>query len=438
MTQNKELRKVPASRASRAAQLGGLFTRVASNVALQGSKQLLSGTRPNLQSLLLTPKNIGHLADKLATMRGAAMKLGQLLSMDSGDILSPELSDILTRLRDNAHAMPHKQLVGVLAQNWGKDWVDNFAYFDLKPYACASIGQVHLAHDDSGKKLAVKIQYPGVRDSINSDVDNLGSLLKLTGILPDQVDLSELLSATKAQLAAEANYEQEAEFISLFVAHLDSAIFQLPTVHTLSNKNILVMGFIDGVPIETIGEMDQAERNWVVEHLFRLLFDELFKFKLMQTDPNFANYVYCTTSKKIGLLDFGATRRIGEQISQGYLGLFTALMAQSRDEVIQAAEQIGFFKQDIDADYLSQILGLFDIATMPLRTNEVYDFGKCELANTLKVRAMSMNKRKDQWHTPPVDALFIHRKIAGLYLLAKKLDAQVNVHQLFKRHVLTS
>ena len=438
MTQNKELRKVPASRASRAAQLGGLFTRVASNVALQGSKQLLSGTRPNLQSLLLTPKNIGHLADKLATMRGAAMKLGQLLSMDSGDILSPELSDILTRLRDNAHAMPHKQLVGVLAQNWGKDWVDNFAYFDLKPYACASIGQVHLAHDDSGKKLAVKIQYPGVRDSINSDVDNLGSLLKLTGILPDQVDLSELLSATKAQLAAEANYEQEAEFISLFVAHLDSAIFQLPTVHTLSNKNILVMSFIDGVPIETIGEMDQAERNWVVEHLFRLLFDELFKFKLMQTDPNFANYVYCTTSKKIGLLDFGATRRIGEQISQGYLGLFTALMEQSRDEVIQAAEQIGFFKQDIDADYLSQILGLFDIATMPLRTNEVYDFGKCELANTLKVRAMSMNKRKDQWHTPPVDALFIHRKIAGLYLLAKKLDAQVNVHQLFKRHVLTS
>ena len=195
----KKALKVPSSRVNRAGKIGSLLARVAGNVAYNGTKQLLSGSKPSMSDLLLTPNNLQKLADQLASMRGAAMKLGQLLSMDTGEILPEELSNILAKLRDNAHAMPHKQLIAILKSNWGDNWVDNFAYFNLTPLACASIGQVHIAHNDNGEKLAVKLQYPGVRDSINSDVDNLNRVIKLSGQIPRHIDLTPLLNETKKQ-----------------------------------------------------------------------------------------------------------------------------------------------------------------------------------------------------------------------------------------------
>ena len=230
---NKEL-KIPSSRAQRATKLGGLFARVAGNIAYQGTKELLKGNKPSISEMMLTPSNVTQLAEKLAAMRGAAMKLGQLLSMDAGELLPKELSDILAKLRDQAHAMPHKQLVTLLQTNWGDNWVDNFAYFNLKPFACASIGQVHIAHADDGTKLAVKLQYLGVRNAIESDVNNLGLLIKMSNLVPSHIDLDTLLNETKKQLLIEADYLQEAEFIAAFSQRLNKQYFQLPKVLSLT------------------------------------------------------------------------------------------------------------------------------------------------------------------------------------------------------------
>ena len=425
----KEL-KVPSSRFSRATKLGGLFAKVASNIAVNGTKQFVGGQKPTFSDLLLTPSNLQKLANELASMRGAAMKLGQLLSMDAGEFLSPELSQILATLRDNAYAMPHKQLVSILSDEWGKDWVNNFAYFNLKAFACASIGQVHIAHDDSGKKLAVKLQYPGVKDAIESDVANLGRILKVSGLIPKQVDLDTLLNKTAEQLANEANYIREAHYIDLFEKQLDSTCFALPKVHDLSNVNILVMSFIKGMPIEQTAELPPSVKNHITENLFSLFFNELFNLRLMQTDPNFANYVYDDNTQTIGLLDFGATREISADISSGYLALFKALYLEDKDQIERAARDIGFFKQHIDVEYLDKIIDLFKIASQPIRFNGEYDFSTCDIASILRIESQNINKQKDQWHTPPVDALFIHRKIAGLYLIAKRLNAKVNVQKL--------
>lgn len=205
-------RNLPTHRISRFSKFASLATRVAGNVIAEGTKQIAKGNRPKAKDLLLTPQNIARLTDQLAHLRGAAMKLGQMLSMDAGDILEPELAEILARLRSNADPMPSKQLNSVMVNALGEQWKSAFLAFNFKPIASASIGQVHQAYSDAGDNLAVKVQYPGIRKSIDSDVDNVGTLLKIVGLIPESVDYKGLLEEAKKQLHDEANYEREAQF----------------------------------------------------------------------------------------------------------------------------------------------------------------------------------------------------------------------------------
>ncbi len=148
-------RNLPTHRISRFSKFASLATRVAGNVIAEGTKQIAKGNRPKAKDLLLTPQNIARLTDQLAHLRGATMKLGQMLSMDAGDILEPELAEILARLRSNADPMPSKQLNSVMVNALGEQWKSAFLAFNFKPIASASIGQVHQAYSDAGDNLAV-------------------------------------------------------------------------------------------------------------------------------------------------------------------------------------------------------------------------------------------------------------------------------------------
>ncbi len=400
-------------------------------MVLEGAKQLSRGQKPQTANLLLTVKNVEQITNKLSHLRGAAMKLGQIVSMDAGELISPEFSAVLAKLRKEASPMPHKQLVTVLKNNWGENWLDEFSQFELRPFAAASIGQVHLAYLATGEKLAVKIQYPGVADSIESDVDNVATLLRLSGLLPSHLEITPLLEQAKKQLQDEANYQLESSYIEQYQAHLDADEFSLPQVYpNLSTPAILVMGYVDGRPIEYAVNQPQEVRNRIVEQLIRLFLQELFDFRLMQTDPNFANFLFDQETGKIGLLDFGATRAIPEHVSEGYLALIKAGLEGNSDSVESAAREIGFFKGELEQGYLANILKIFELACEPVQFNGAYDFAKSQLATRIKTIGLQIGKQTSQWHTPPVDALFIHRKVAGLYLLACKLEAKVNVNKL--------
>ncbi|MDP5291131.1 AarF/ABC1/UbiB kinase family protein [Oceanimonas sp. CHS3-5] len=421
--------KVPGHRLARMGHLASLATRVAGGMLGEGARRLAQGERPRARELLLTPANARRVGDQLARLRGAAMKVGQLLSMDAGDLLPPELAEILARLRAEGSPMPAAQLSAVLKQELGTDWQRHFAHFEFRPLAAASIGQVHKAWADDGEPLAVKIQYPGIADSINSDVDNVASLLKLSGLVPAGVDYQSLLAEAKQQLHAEADYELEARQLGRFNALLaNDDRFVLPQNRSdISTSRLLAMSFVEGQPIEGLAEQPEARRNHLLALLFELLFRELFEFNLVQTDPNFANFLY--QDERLVLLDFGATREYAPGFAQGYRRLFAAALADNEPAMEQALTDIGFFSQHILPAQKQAVIGMVRLACEPLQRDAPFDFGNSTLAQRLREAGTALSMRQDYWHSPPADALFLHRKIGGLYLLAARLGARVNVRK---------
>ncbi|MGD9870480.1 MAG: ABC1 kinase family protein [Thauera sp.] len=423
---------VPGGRLSRLARLGSLATGVAGGMLAEGARQLAAGKRPKARDLVLTPANARRVADQLAQLRGAAMKVGQLMSMDAGNLLPPELAEILARLREDARSMPMSQVVQVLETHWGKGWEQGFERFSFTPCAAASIGQVHRAHTHDGQELAIKLQYPGVRQSIDSDVDNVATLLRVSGLLPKALDLAPLLAEAKRQLHEEADYRREAESLDSFGRLLaDEADFVLPRALTaLTRSDILAMTWVDGAAVESLTDAAQPLRDRIASLLIGLLFRELFEFRLIQTDPNFANYRFDAASGRLVLLDFGATRPYAEPVVEAYRRLMAGTISGDRAAMSEAAQAIGYFQDDIHAHQREAVIDLFEIACEPLRHPGAYDFGTSDLALRLRDAGLKLSMERDFWHTPPADALFLHRKLGGLYLLAARLRARVDVSGL--------
>lgn len=429
---------VPGSRLSRLIRFGSLASGVASGMLAEGARQLAQGKRPALSDLLLTPGNVQRVANQLSQLRGAAMKVGQLLSMDAGDLLPRELSDILSRLRSDAHPMPMSQLVAVLNESWGKGWEGRFERFSFTPLAAASIGQVHAAQGKDGQRLAIKVQYPGVRESISSDVDNVATLLSISGLLPKGMDVAPLLEEAKRQLQDEADYLKEAEHLRHFHQLLaDSPDFLVPRAYTeFSSPTILVMSFVDGVAMESLEHAPQAERDRIIALLFGLLMREVFEFQCVQTDPNFANYRYQRDTGRMVLLDFGATRRYARNSTEAFRRLLIAGLREDRAAITDAALAVGYFQPETLPRHRALLTDLIAQACEPLRHQGAYDFAASDLAVRLRDAGWQLGADRDFWGSPPVDVLFLHRKVGGLYLLAAKLKARVNVRSLFEPYLV--
>ncbi|MCD9555311.1 AarF/ABC1/UbiB kinase family protein [Photobacterium carnosum] len=438
MNDKKQYAKVPSSRLSRLAKLGSLATKVASSMVAEGAKQLAAGHRPKMSELILTPTNVKRVADQLADLRGAAMKVGQLLSMDGGDLLPPQLTELLSRLQANAKPMPISQLNHSLEQQWGCDWQQQFSQFSFYPIAAASIGQVHKATTQDGRLLALKIQYPGINKSIDSDVNNVAMLLNISGLVPKQIDISELLNEAKKQLHAEADYLLEAQYVKQYRQLLASDTrYVLPNIaDDLTTEHILAMTFVGGIDVDKLVDQPQTVRDHVIELAFSLMFREVFEFRLVQTDPNFANYRYDIETQQLVLLDFGATRVYSEVIAEGYRQLMTGAVIDDQPQMLAALKQIGFLSQPIEPQAQQALLALCVQACEPLRYQGKYDFGQSNMMRRIRDVGSQLSMKQGYWHTPPADAVFLHRKLGGLYLLAAKLKARVDIHKIFLSHII--
>lgn len=429
--------RVPSGRLSRIARFGNMATGIAGSMLIDGAKQLANGRRPTVGELLMTPANALRVTLQLGQMRGAAMKLGQLISMDTGDFLPPELTEIFARLRADAQHMPPAQLNMVLTRHWGKDWRDQFIRFDEKPVAAASIGQVHRALTVDNQDVAIKVQYPGVRRSIDSDVDNVAALLRLSNVLPKTLDITSLLEEAKRQLHEEADYAREGDCLRQFGALLaDNPAFAVPAFYPpLSGKNVLAMSFIESVPIESMISAPQAERDRIMTLLIDLVLRELFEFRLMQTDPNFANYRYDPKTQQVVLLDFGASRTLPENVSQQYRALLNMGLAGSKEGVLAAVLDIGFMNAQTATQNSNEIDKLIETAIDMIQSPGRFDFSRTDFVNDMREEGMTIAADRRNWHIPPSDTLFVQRKLGGVFLLASRLKARVDVNSMLRRYI---
>lgn len=430
-------RAIPSSRAARLGAFGRLAGGVASGMLGEGARRLARGERPRMRDLVLTPGNVGRLADRLSHLRGAAMKLGQMISMDAGDLLPPELAAILAQLRSQAHRMPPEQLRRVLDSEWGPDWRRRFARFNATPIAAASIGQVHRATLPDGRELAIKVQYPGVRESIDSDVDNVATLLRVSGVLPRELDLAPLLTEAKRQLHEEADYEREAAQMTRFADWLDGhADYVVPRpLPELTTARVLAMDFIDGIPIEALADAPQEQRDAAMRDLMALVLREMFEFGAMQTDPNFANYRFQPDAGRLVLLDFGAARDVDPATAQGYRSLLSAGLSGDRDAVREAARAAGFLGEAAVARHRPLVDRMIDIVVTEMNRPGPFDFGDRGFVEVLREQGMEMAADRSTWHIPPVETLFVQRKVSGTALLAARLEARVDVRELVRPYL---
>jgi predicted unusual protein kinase regulating ubiquinone biosynthesis (AarF/ABC1/UbiB family) len=425
---------VPSGRVARLAKFGRLTGGIAGSMLLNGARQFASGERPSFSDLLLTPSNAKRMVAQLSQMRGAAMKLGQILSMDAGDLIPPELAKILAALRADATSMPKAQVEQVLVKSWGKDWAKRVKSFDFVPLASASIGQVHRATSKKGDLLAIKLQYPGVRMSIDSDVDNVASLLRFSGLVPSKMDLTGFLRDAKKQLHHEANYLREGAFLQRFGAKLaDDEAFLVPAWYeALSAPDLLTMSFVESFPIEDLVSAPQAARNKAVEALFGLFLRELFEFRMVQTDPNFANYRYDPDTEKIVLLDFGAVHEYSIAMVAQFRKLMKAALIKDRERMQAAAQALGYFDETTSFPQKAMLIEMFDIAFEAQCFEGDYDFGESDMATRLNPKGFELMKDRTFWKVPPTPVLLLQRKAAGLFLLAVRLRAKVNINRLVK------
>ncbi|MBC7480117.1 MAG: AarF/ABC1/UbiB kinase family protein [Pseudorhodobacter sp.] len=423
----KRAAPVPTGRTSRLFQMGSVVAGIAGGVVAGGLRQLATGQRPALADLLLTPSNALRLTEGLSHMRGAALKLGQMLSMDTGLVLSPQLTQILASLRDDAKHMPPKQLQGVLNAEWGAGWLKRFRRFDVRPFAAASIGQVHRAVTLDGHDLAIKVQYPGVRASIDSDVDNIATLMRLPGLLPRGMDVSPLLAEAKRQLHAEADYRAEAQHLVRFGALLEgSDTFVLPTLHAeLCTSQVLAMTYVESDPLDSLVDAPQALRDRVATALIDLVLRELFVFGAMQTDPNLANYRHDPDTGRIVLLDFGAVQPIAPDLAADFRALARVALDGGADATRDAMMRIGYFGPATAPHHQALIQSMFEVAMTPLRQDGPFDFGSSGLMERLRDMGLAIGNDRDLAHVPPAATLFLHRKIGGMYLMAARLRARV-------------
>jgi predicted unusual protein kinase regulating ubiquinone biosynthesis (AarF/ABC1/UbiB family) len=425
---------VPQSRLGRLARIGLAAGELAVGGAIEGLRRLGQPNDPKAGSPLFTATTARRLAERLSNLRGAAMKLGQLISLQGEEVLPPEFAQALAVLRSSAAPMPPEQLHRVLGREYGRGWEARFAEFSDEPIAAASIGQVHRARTRDGRDLALKIQYPGVARSIASDVDNVATLLRMAKVLPIDIDVPAIAGEAKRQLQQEADYLAEGRFLEKYARLVaGEPDLHVPRVHwDFTTPRVMAMDFVDGVPLESMAleGVAQKQRDRLGALLEHLMFRELFEFRVMQTDPNFANYLFQPASGQLVLLDFGATQVLSPTLVEKFRRITRAVIAKDRAAVAREAAAIGYLGRDAPRSHVEAAVDMILLVCEPLHHRGRYDFGASDLPARARDFGFDLAFKQGLMKAPPPETMFLHRKLAGMYLLVARLGSRIDVRSL--------
>jgi predicted unusual protein kinase regulating ubiquinone biosynthesis (AarF/ABC1/UbiB family) len=328
-----EAGKVPTGRIARTARVGGLVAGQGVRWAgMRTANRVRSPERAAAAQNERTAALVNQLVEQLGQMRGAAMKVGQVLSMVEFDGLPEDERDALqaklAELRDDVPPVPFSKLERLMRNELGGPLSRVFSEFDERAFAAASIGQVHRATTLDGADVVVKVQYPGVAEAVETDLRNAMLLLPLVKRLAPSLDAKALASELRERIVEELDYELEAQnqrrIERLRRGH---PFISVPVVNTaLSTRRVLVSQYIEGKRFEAVRRLDQGRRDGYGEIVFRFYFGLLYRDRIALGDPHPGNYLL-RTDGRVGFLDFGLLRDVSDARVSAERGIAGAVRA---------------------------------------------------------------------------------------------------------------
>ncbi len=378
-----------------------------------------------------------RIARTLGELKGAAMKIGQMASIGS-DVLPKELSEALAKLQRAAPPMPFSVIAGQIERELGSPPARLFDRFDREPFAAASIGQVHRARTDDGREVVVKVQYPGVDASVDSDLAHLKIALRASGLVhrAHRRALTAVFAEVRERLHEELDYCNEADNVRLFRDfHARHPFIVIPeVVGERSSQRVLTMTFEDGDAIGTVrGRYPSRVRDRIGERIFHMMASQLFELESLHADPNPANFAF-REDGTIVVYDFGCVKHIEPEVITAYRGLIDAGIDE---DYVRGEKRL--FELAVRVEGSPEVPVEFykawrDLFFRPLTATDFYDFGASSLhQDAMKLVAETI--RRAASFKPPPKLVFIDRAILGNYGNLRAIGARGQYMPLLKRYL---
>ncbi|MBC7385866.1 MAG: AarF/ABC1/UbiB kinase family protein [Cryobacterium sp.] len=403
----------------------------------QEAKRLIGNVQPHLVRL----EQARILVEELGRLKGAAMKLGQILALEARDFLPPEVVAILEKLQNQSTFMDADEVRKILGRELGPLFGTDSAKLKAlseKPIAAASIGQVHRAEFE-GAPVAVKIQYPGIQDTIDSDLKIFRSLVeRLTPLLVGhKTDYSGLFEEMREVFINETSYLFEAEMTEKVrgLVH-DLPNVRVPRVYTeVSTDFVLVTSFESGMTLSEAlrsGRLTPELRIHYADLFLRVYMMELCEWGLVQTDPNLGNFLLDLESRELVLLDFGAVRTYSPEFRNQYSRLIIAAVERRKADCLAMAAALGVLDSRESESTKDTFYHLIDESIEPFRA-ESFDFSKSHYAEKLRDKGAEFIKSV-RFTPPPKDLVFLHRKLGGIFQILRRLEVSLDLRPYLQPH----
>jgi len=353
-------RSIPKSRLGRSAMLGmraGAEGARLARTKATGAVRSKEKRRARMDETALASAE--RLVDTLGTLKGAAMKMGQLASFIDTDYLPEEYRELyqekLAALRTTAPPMPWEKVRKVLDQEYDEPYEELFERIEPDAFAAASIGQVHRGVLHDGRDVAVKIQYPGIDAAIRADLSNAGMILRLTKALAPGLDAKAVADELRERVLEELDYENEAQNQRSFArAYRGHPFIRVPDVVTrLSRSRVLVTEYVDGSGFEDVKQLDQEARNRFAEIVFRFYLGSIYQLNHFNADAHPGNYLL-TADGSVAFLDFGMTKRLDPEQIRLEEEVVKARLDRDPEGLREKLHDLGFLRNPkrVDAEQL--------------------------------------------------------------------------------------